>query len=220
MSNYANQAIIDIIKRNRISTTEIADCLGKTGDISGVCALNRGHFAVGNVNSVFAINDSNWETHKMLRNVTAGDIVLVIPINCSSRAIFGSLVSRFVLLYRQAAALVVKGYLRDIPHLIKEDYPIWCYGGTPIGCYNREIEITEEIQSQIDIYHAIYRGSIAVCDDSGVVVIPKLYINDKFVEKLHFIEEQEDIWFDCIDRKKWDTFDTVCLKKYLGDDSQ
>ena len=31
------------------------------------------------------------------------------------------------------------------------------------------------------------------------------------------IEEQEDIWFDCIDRRKWDTFDTVCMKKYLND---
>ena len=32
-----------------------------------------------------------------------------------------------------------------------------------------------------------------------------------------FIEQQEDIWFDCLDRLKWDTFDIVCLKKYLED---
>jgi len=39
-------------------------------------------------------------------------------------------------------------------------------------------------------------------------------MNEKFLQKLDWIEEQEDIWFDCIDRLKWDTFDTVCLKKY------
>ncbi|MNU05326.1 hypothetical protein D3C72_2500850 [compost metagenome] len=60
----------------------------------------------------------------------------------------------------------------------------------------------------------IFDGSIAVCDDTGVVIIPKDKHNDEFIERLEFIEEQEDIWFDCIDRKKWSTFDTVCLKKY------
>ena len=40
------------------------------------------------------------------------------------------------------------------------------------------------------------------------------YINADFLKKLAWIEEQEDVWFDCIDRKKWDTFDTVCLKRY------
>jgi hypothetical protein len=28
------------------------------------------------------------------------------------------------------------------------------------------------------------------------------------------IEEQEDVWFNCIDRLKYSTFETVCLKKY------
>ena len=60
----------------------------------------------------------------------------------------------------------------------------------------------------------MFNGSIAVCDDSGVVIIPKENHNQEFLKKLDWIEEQEDIWFDCVDRLKWDTFDTVCLKKY------
>ena len=40
-------------------------------------------------------------------------------------------------------------------------------------------------------------------------------ITEEFYKKLEQIEYQEDIWFDCIDRRKWNTFDTVCLKKYL-----
>jgi hypothetical protein len=35
--------------------------------------------------------------------------------------------------------------------------------------------------------------------------------------KLEWIEEQEDMWFDCVHRRKWSTYDTVCLKKYLQD---
>ena len=41
--------IIRKIRMNRISTTEVADCLGKTGVFKDSHAVNRGHFAVGNV---------------------------------------------------------------------------------------------------------------------------------------------------------------------------
>jgi regulator of RNase E activity RraA len=215
MIDPMTQTIINTIKQNRISTTEVADCLGKSGNIKGVYPLNRGHFRVGQIHLTFAINNSNWETHKRLQNINSGDIVLVIPINCDDRAVFGSLVSKYILLYQQAGAIVVDGYLRDIPHLIKENYPIWYRGGTPIGCYNTNIEITSKIEDIIDSYCLVYSNGIAVCDDSGVVVITHTNINEAFLEKLKFIENQEDIWFDCIDRRKWNTFDTVCLKKYL-----
>lgn len=42
-------------------------------------------------------------------------------------------------------------------------------------------------------------------------------MTEDFLNKLHHIEEQEDTWFECIDHRKWDTYDTVCLKKYLQD---
>ena len=54
-----------------------------------------------------------------------------------------------------------------------------------------------------------------VCDDSGVVMIPKDKIDEKLITKLEFIEYQEDIWFYCVDTLKMSTYDTVCLKKYL-----
>ena len=57
-----------------------------------------------------------------------------------------------------------------------------------------------------------------VCDDSGVVMIPKDKIDDKIISKLQFIELQEDIWFYCVDTLKMSTFDTVCQKKYLTED--
>jgi len=210
---YVTQ-IISKIKRNRISSTEVADCLGKSGAVPGVFPLNVGHFRVGCIRWTYALNESNWEFHKQITDVNEGDILLVEPFGCNQRAIFGSLVSKYLILYRQVAGIVVQGYLRDIPHLRKENWPIWCTGGTPIGCFNRE--------NEVDLDPAIaaerrerYDGAIAVCDDSGVIVIPKDQANRELLEKLDWIEEQEDIWFDCIDRRKWNTYDTVCLKKYL-----
>lgn len=207
------EQIINKIKRNRISTTEIADCMDKSGNIPNVYALNRGHFRVGKVFWAYAHDESNWECHEQLRDVQEDQVVLVETFNCNHRAIFGSLVAKFLMLYRQACGIVVCGHMRDVPHLIKENWPIWLEGVTPIGCFNRKNgkSLDEKVINERRKY---FDGAIAVCDDSGVIIIPGKYHKRTFLEKLDFIEEQEDIWFDCIDRLKWDTFETVCLKKY------
>ena len=57
-----------------------------------------------------------------------------------------------------------------------------------------------------------------VCDDSGVVMIPKDKIDEHLLTRLDFIEFQEDIWYYCVDTLKMSTFETVCLKKYLEGD--
>jgi regulator of RNase E activity RraA len=212
--NYTEK-IIQKIKQNRISSTEVADCMDKTGNIDyGLYALNARHFKVGKVKWTYALNESNWEHHRQIAGIEPGLVVITEPFNCGERAIFGDLVTKYLMLYQQSEALVVLGKLRDIPHLIKENYAIWLKGVSPIGCFNRqsEVDLDEKIIAE---RQAKYDGSIAVCDDSGVIIIPKEMHTEEFLKKLDWIEEQEDIWFDCIDRRKWSTYDTVCLKKYL-----
>ncbi|GIP19109.1 hypothetical protein J40TS1_47510 [Paenibacillus montaniterrae] len=206
--------IIEYIKKNRVSSTEIADCLGKQGVVSGVKAINRGKFKVGNVFWVYAYGGSNWDMHEQIQGVKEGDVVFIEVFDCEDKAIFGDLVAKYLLLYRQASAIVVNGNVRDVPRLIKENWPIWCVGYNPVGCHNEKLDF-ELDKKIIDNKRQIYSGAIAVCDDTGVVIIPKECINDDFMIRMEEIEEQEDIWFDCIDRKKMSTFETVCLKKYL-----
>jgi regulator of RNase E activity RraA len=217
MSQLKTDAIIQKIRQNRISTTEVADCMNKTGLLSNkLYALNSRHFKVGLVKWTYAINESNWEHHEQIAEIDPGYVVITEPFHCAERAIFGDLVTKYLMLYRQSEALVVLGKLRDIPHLIKENYPIWLEGVSPIGCFNIKGE-TDLDSAIISERRAFYDGSIAVCDDSGVVIIPKELHTEEFLKKLDWIEEQEDIWFDCIDRRKWSTYDTVCLKKYLNE---
>jgi 4-hydroxy-4-methyl-2-oxoglutarate aldolase len=208
------ERIIDKIQRNRISSTEIADCLDKSGALPRVMPINRGHHRVGPVFWTYAYNESNWELHEQVREAPENSIVLTEAFGCGTRAIYGSLVAKFLILYRRVAAAVACGYLRDAPHLIKENWPIWMEGLTPIGCFNRQN--SEPLDSAVlRERQAIYEGAIAVCDDTGVVIVPKSSLDEQFLGKLDWIEEQEDIWFDCIDRRKWDTFDAVCRKRYL-----
>ncbi|TLM80554.1 MAG: RraA family protein [Actinobacteria bacterium] len=208
--------IIDYIRRNRVSTTEVADCLDKTGVIPGVHALNRGHFRVGPVHWAYADGESNWACHEGLRDVAEGAVVVVDAFDCGERAIFGDLVTKFLVLYRQAEAVVVVGNMRDAARLIRENYPVWCAGTNPVGCFNTADRPLAD-PSLVAERRAYLEGAIAVCDDTGVVIIPKERYDAEFLGRLEAIEEQEDIWYECIDRRKWDTYDTVCLKKYLED---
>lgn len=207
--------IIRKIRQNRISSTEIADCMNKTGNLDyGLYPLNPRHFKVGRVKWTYALNESNWEHHEQIADIAPGFVVITEPFHCGERAIFGDLVTKYLMLYRESEALVVLGKLRDVPHLIKENYPIWLKGVSPIGCFNQKSEIGLD-EAIIAERRAKYDDAIAVCDDSGVIIIPKELHTEEFMKKLDWIEEQEDIWFDCIDRRKWSTYDTVCLKKYL-----
>ena len=213
MKDYVSEAI-SLMESNRISSTEVGDILGKTGQIEGVKALNRGMYKVGEVVCIYAINNSNYEVHRQLAEIDIHDKILYVHnINCD-RAIFGDLVTKYIMLYKRAKAIVINGKLRDAHTLIKENYPIWLEDVSPIGCVNypNGVDLTEvEIQNVCGKYNS----SIMVCDDSGVVLIPKDRINNELINKLHFIEYQEDIWFYCLDTLKMSTFDIVCKKKYL-----
>lgn len=211
--------IIRQIKTNRISTTEVADCLGKSGLFENAKSILPGNYKVGIVRWVYACNESNWTIHEMVREVCPGEVVMMEAFDCHDRALIGELVSKFILLYRQAEAIITNENMRDANSLLKERFSIWCRGFSPIGCFNREegCRLDEETYRE---HYEKYNGSIAVCDDSGVVIIPKELHTEEFYQKLIDIENQEDMWFDCLDRRKWDTYDIVCLKKYLDTGDQ
>jgi len=206
--------IIEYIRSNRVSTTEVADCMGRTGSIPNIIPINRGHFQVGKVKWVYAHNNSNYSVHEQIRDVCQDEIVLISAFNCNDRGIIGELVAKFLILYKQTAAIVVLGKLRDARCLIKENYPIWAEGFNPAGCFKDKVEFTVS-QEEFDQHKQLYEDSIAVCDDGGVVIIPRQFHTTDFLKKLEDIEAQEDLWFDCLDRRKWDTFDIVCKKRYL-----
>lgn len=210
------EKILHYIKKNRVSTTEVADCLGKTGALEGVLPLTPHHFVVGEVQYLYAIEDSNWTVHEDLAKEPVTDKVIIIDaIDTHGRAIVGDIVSKYILLYLGNLGIICTGKMRDAHTLIKENYPIWCVGVSPVGCFNKPVD-KQKFKEEIGARRRFFQEAIAVCDDSGVVIIQKEQITEEFYSKLVAIEEQEDIWYDCIDRKKWNTYRTICLKEYLN----
>ena len=219
MDNIHNE-ILSYIKRNRVSSTEIADCLGKKGEVvlEDVRPVNSGMFRAGFIHYIYAHSESNWSIHEQARSIQEKEIVLMDGIQIGNRALVGELVTKFIIYYKMAEAIVALQKMRDANDLIKNRYPVWCKGFTPVGCFNHEVQETDEIRRIVQERKQFYDGALAVCDDTGVVVVPKEELNADFLKKLEAIEQQEDIWFNCIDFKKWDTFDTVCKQRYLNEE--
>ncbi|MAG75176.1 MAG: demethylmenaquinone methyltransferase [Colwelliaceae bacterium] len=207
--------IISYIKKNRVSTTEVADALGKTGVLPQVFPVNEGGHVVGEINCVFAANESNYEVHEGMRDVGEDTVAMVFVDNCNDRAILGELVAKYALLYQGAKALIVDGLVRDIAAIKRHRFPVWCQGTTPIGCFNDKRDSFPENKRAELITE--YQGGIAVCDDGGVIMISNDNINESLLERLQHIEMQEDIWFYCLDTLKWDTHKIVCEKAYFDE---
>lgn len=218
MEKQIRQEIIEYIKSNRISTTEVADCLGKSGAVTGVYPMVAGLHKAGRIKYVYGFSESNWSIHEQIRDSQEGDIIFIDGIEVGDRALIGELVTKYLLLYRKAEAVVINGLARDANGIIRMKYAVWSKGVSPVGCFNTKQEETEEISEYVKSRKMELDGAVAVCDDTGVVVIPRECITEEMMKKLEKIEEQEDEWFYCIDRKKWDTYDTVCLKKYLNEE--
>lgn len=205
--------ILDLLTKNRISTTEVSDALGKTGLISSVAPINLGHYRVGKSKCIFTANGSNYQMHDEIDKITPGEIPIVFTSNCDNKAVLGELVAKYLCLYRGAPAIVVNGFVRDLNSLKKNNYPIWSQGVTPIGCINEESKLYDsEIANKI---RATYENGIIVCDDGGCVIIKKESITNETFKKLKNIELLEDLWFFCLDTLKWSTKEIVCDKKYL-----
>jgi 4-hydroxy-4-methyl-2-oxoglutarate aldolase len=206
---------IELIETNRISSTEVADALDKTGVLDNLLPINDGRHVVGEVHYVYAHDESNWPLHEQIQNVPENCILYVDTFNCKEKAIFGDLVSKYLILYKRVKGIVVQGKMRDIPDIKKYVFPIWCTGYSPLGCYNKEVSLSEDIMKQIEDRRYLLDGGIIVCDDSGCTLIRKDLISDDTYNRLELIELQEDIWSFCINTLKWSTYDTVCMKKYL-----
>lgn len=210
------QSIINLIEANRISSTEVADALGKSGVIQGVQPINPNSHITGEVHYIYAYNESNWPIHEQIQEVPENCFLYVDTFNCKDKAIFGDLVSKYLMLYKKVKGIVVQGKMRDIPDLKKFNFSIWCKGYSPLGCYNRNITPSSKVVKDAEIKAKEINGGIMVCDDSGCTLIKKELINEETLSKLELIELQEDIWGYCINTLKWNTYETICLKKYLS----
>lgn len=217
--NEWKDEIISFIKKNRVSSVEVADALGKSGVVEGLTALVPKKHVVGEVKYIYGHSRSNWPIHEQGQSVSEGGVLFVDTFECFNQAAFGDIVAKYFILYKSFEGIIVNGLMRDVHALIKADYPVWSKGVTPLGCYNKKVEPSKEILTLAAEQRKEIEGGVIVADDSGVTLIKRNLLNERTLKQLEFIELQEDIWYYCLDTLKWSTYKTICEKAYLSDKS-
>jgi 4-hydroxy-4-methyl-2-oxoglutarate aldolase len=216
MSNINVNHIIKYIEDNKISTAEIGDAIGKKHSIINVRPIIENIHIVGKVFYSCGYAESNWPIHNDIVDVKENEIVYIEDLNHNNhRSLFGELVSKYIINTRKAKAIVTNGSIRDYRDIKDASLMLWINGTNPIGSFNTKPTFTDEIEEYVEKQRDKFNGSIAVCDDDGVVIIPKNDINDLLLVNIQKLREQEKIWKECILIDKWSTMDTICLKKYL-----
>ncbi|MBU2971744.1 RraA family protein [Pseudoalteromonas sp. C2R02] len=205
--------LISYLQKHKFSTTEIADSLGKTGEIPSLLSITGDQYIVGKARCLFTANGTNYYLHEQIPNIEEGEIALVFTKHCEGMAIFGDIVAKYILEIKKAAGIVTQGAMRDIDEIRDRKYPIWSIGQTPIGCINKPT-MPYPYEEKNTLLHK-YDGCILVCDDCGVVAIPKEYHNQEMLYRLTAMKAQEEVWNYCLDELKWDTVQTICNKEYL-----
>ena len=153
-------------------STDISDLLNRlyAVDPAIVCLTGSHHRLCGPACTVKVFPGDNLMVHKALDVAKPGDVVVVDAHGSSMNAVLGDLISTKAK-HRGIAGFVVDGFVRDIPDVLKLDFPVFARGATPIGPLHRG---PGEINYPICCGGVVVNpGDLLVADGAGIVVVPQ-----------------------------------------------
>jgi RraA family protein len=159
--------------------TDISDHLNRLYGVecSIHCLSGHGHRLIGPACTVKVYPGDNLMVHKALDVARPGDVVVVDAGGSIKNAVLGDTISMKAR-HRGIAGFVVDGYVRDLDAVRALDYPVYARGETLIGPLHRG---PGEINYPVCCGGVVVEpGDAVIADSGGVVVIPRLY-----VEQLH-----------------------------------
>jgi len=191
--------ILDFIKDNKFSTSDVADALGRKGELKDIKLISGNKYVVGEISAVYACKGSNYVTHKMLKGLEPNKIVYIENVQCEEVSLIGGLICKYIFDYKAGLAVVCNGNVRDVHDLMK--YPVWCKGFSPIVCDKVPIYL-DKFESELD-------GGIMVCDICGCVAIRPEELTEELYQSLEHIKHREIGWFVALERG-FSTFEITC----------
>jgi len=200
------EKVVNHILADRISTTDVADAMGKKGLLSTAKPVVPGLHCAGPGAFIYACGHSNWQIHHLARAVQPGSVVYVAVYDCGDKAVLGDLVVQYLVEKRKVAGVVVDGNVRDAHCLIEKKYPVWCRGFSPIGVGHDYADVDGEDRSHMERTMDRINKSVLVCDDSGVVIVEEF---SNVLSRITAIQQREVDWHRWLEEGQ-DTFDFVC----------
>ena len=211
----STENLMEKIREENISSTELADALGKTGEVPECKPINNNQQkVVGKITTLFCANGSNYQLHKEMREKEDVEVAVIFTHNNEGLAPIGELICSSLVNKHNARAIVIHGMIRDREKIVEMGYPVWCTGSTPIGCSNKKgteypAEKKEELKQK-------YEGAIAICDMTGVVAISNQQRENSLnvINAVEKIKAKEEVWKYFIEECKWSTYEVICEENY------
>ena len=153
-------------------TPDISDLMNRLYTMStAIRSMTPTHLRVlGPACTVRVFPGDNLMVHKALDLAKPGDVIVVDAGGSAMNAVLGDLITTKAK-FRGIVGFVVDGYVRDIPDIIKLNFPVFARGVTPIGPLHRGPgEVNFSIQCGGIV---INPGDIIIGDQNGVVVVPQ-----------------------------------------------
>jgi len=164
---------VDVMEKlGAFPSPEISDQLNRLYAVTPEirCLTGPNHRLIGPACTVKVFPGDNLMVHKALDVAQPGDVVVVDAGASRMNAALGDLISTKAK-HRQIAGFVVDGYVRDLPDILKLDFPVFARGTTSIGPLHRG---PGEINYPICCGGVVVNpGDVVVADAFGVVLIPR-----------------------------------------------
>jgi regulator of RNase E activity RraA len=164
---------VDLMQRlGEFPSPEISDQLNRLYAVTPEirCLTGPHHKLIGPACTVKVFPGDNLMVHKSLDVAQPGDVVVVDAGASRMNAALGDLISTKAR-HRKIAGFVVDGYVRDLPDILKLDFPVFARGTTSIGPLHRG---PGEVNYPICCGGVVVNpGDVVVADAFGVVLIPR-----------------------------------------------
>jgi regulator of RNase E activity RraA len=137
----------------------------------------------------------NLMFHKAMDMAQSGDVIVIDAGGCTSRSIFGELMSAYCR-KRGIAGIIVDGSIRDYTGIAEmENFIVYAKGVTPNGPYKNG---PGELRGVISLGgRIVHPGDIIVGDEDGVAVIEPGYAKE-ILEKTRTVAAKEEAIMKCI----------------------
>jgi len=187
-----------VLKYLDYPTPDISDQLNRLYAVNPKikCLTGTHHKLSGQSCTVKVFPADNLMVHKALDIAKPGDVLVVDAGASPMNAILGDVICMKAK-HRGIAGFIIDGFIRDLPAIMKLDFPVFARGSNAIGpLHSGPGEINYPICCGGVVVNP---GDIVVADASGVIVIP-IGISSVLLERLEADRKRKKDYLDSVRR--------------------
>lgn len=187
----------------QLPSAVVSDCLDRSGAMDGRIRLLSGQRLVGPAFTVRTVAGDSAMTHRALREVPPGHVLVVSAEGGMERAVWGAVLTEAAR-RGQLVGAVIDGLVRDLAQIRTVGFPLFARGTSPAGPHKGGYGSFGELVQCGGV--VVSPGDLILGDLDGVVVVPaaridgvsraaveRLRVEETWIERIRSGETSADI---------------------------